>query len=177
VPTVLVLDTEILWGGGDGVLEWLRDEEPMPPPTVVVANGRGCCRLPDRFHPGSMPASNAGFITGSGEVRESVGSFAWWTHARALSAQFQRKLRQPGVEEMFEERAIFSRRAMLVLSRKLDEVITIGDGVQVKVLGVSGNRVKLGICAPVDITIHRGAGSPPVVSAPDPRRKFGLVSQ
>lgn len=44
---------------------------------------------------------------------------------------------------------------MLVLSRKLDEVITIGEGVEVKVLGVSGNRVKLGISAPVEIPIQR----------------------
>lgn len=66
---------------------------------------------------------------------------------------------------------------MLVLSRKLDEVITIGDGVQVKVLGVVGNRVKLGITAPADVAVRRVAGEKPAVSAPDPRRKYGLVSQ
>lgn len=44
---------------------------------------------------------------------------------------------------------------MLVLTRKLDEMIMIGDGVEVKVLEVSGNRVKLGITAPRDIAIRR----------------------
>ena len=27
MPTVLVLDQELLWGGGDGVLAWLREED------------------------------------------------------------------------------------------------------------------------------------------------------
>ena len=27
-PAVLVLDLELLWGGGDGVLAWLREESP-----------------------------------------------------------------------------------------------------------------------------------------------------
>jgi carbon storage regulator len=44
---------------------------------------------------------------------------------------------------------------MLVLTRKLDEMIMIGDGVEVKVLEVLGNRVKLGITAPRDIAIRR----------------------
>ena len=44
---------------------------------------------------------------------------------------------------------------MLVLSRKLGEEIIIGDRVRVKVVGLQGNRVKLGIVAPEDVTIHR----------------------
>jgi carbon storage regulator CsrA len=44
---------------------------------------------------------------------------------------------------------------MLVLTRKLDELIMIGDGVEVKVLELSGNRVKLGITAPRDSAIRR----------------------
>jgi len=30
LPAVLVLDLELLWGGGDGVLAWLREESPAP---------------------------------------------------------------------------------------------------------------------------------------------------
>ena len=44
---------------------------------------------------------------------------------------------------------------MLVLSRKRDESIVIGNGVTVTVLAVSGNRVKLGINAPAEVPVHR----------------------
>ena len=44
---------------------------------------------------------------------------------------------------------------MLVLSRKLNESIQIGDNIEVKVLGVEGDQIKLGIDAPRNIDIHR----------------------
>jgi len=44
---------------------------------------------------------------------------------------------------------------MLVLSRKLDESIVIGDDVVVKIIGVERGMVKLGIDAPSDISILR----------------------
>ena len=44
---------------------------------------------------------------------------------------------------------------MLVLSRKPHEAITIGQDVEVVVLEVHGDRVKLGIIAPVEVPIHR----------------------
>ncbi len=44
---------------------------------------------------------------------------------------------------------------MLVLTRRVDESIAIGDNIQVTVLGVEGDRVKLGISAPRDIVILR----------------------
>ena len=44
---------------------------------------------------------------------------------------------------------------MLVLSRKLDETVTIGDDIEVKVLFLSGKVVRLGIKAPRDIAVHR----------------------
>lgn len=44
---------------------------------------------------------------------------------------------------------------MLVLSRKKGESIIIGDNIELKVLGVDGEQVKLGIIAPKTITIHR----------------------
>lgn len=43
---------------------------------------------------------------------------------------------------------------MLVLSRKRDEVIRIGDEVRVRILS-TGERVRLGIEAPTDINIVR----------------------
>ena len=44
---------------------------------------------------------------------------------------------------------------MLVLTRKLGESIVIGDNIKVKVIAVHGNQVKLGIEAPVGISVHR----------------------
>ena len=44
---------------------------------------------------------------------------------------------------------------MLVLTRKIDESITIGNYISVSVLEVKGNQVKLGIKAPKNIPINR----------------------
>jgi len=44
---------------------------------------------------------------------------------------------------------------MLVLTRKSDEKITIGDDIIVSVLEIKGSQVKLGIDAPKGIAVHR----------------------
>ena len=44
---------------------------------------------------------------------------------------------------------------MLVLTRRIDEAIIISDDIVVTVLEISGERVKLGIVAPKEITILR----------------------
>jgi carbon storage regulator len=44
---------------------------------------------------------------------------------------------------------------MLALTRKKSESIMIGDQVEVVVLGVSGEQVRLGIIAPKHISVHR----------------------
>lgn len=44
---------------------------------------------------------------------------------------------------------------MLVLSRKKDEKIIIGDNIEILVIEVRGDTVRLGITAPRDISIHR----------------------
>ena len=44
---------------------------------------------------------------------------------------------------------------MLVLSRKKGESIMIGDHIEVKVLAVEGEQVKLGIVAPKTVKVHR----------------------
>lgn len=44
---------------------------------------------------------------------------------------------------------------MLVFTRKLDEAIVIGDGIEVRVLRVGRQGVKLGITAPGHVAIHR----------------------
>lgn len=44
---------------------------------------------------------------------------------------------------------------MLVLSRKINETICIGDAVTVTVVSVHGDKVKLGVEAPRDVPVHR----------------------
>jgi len=45
---------------------------------------------------------------------------------------------------------------MLVLTRRPDEKIMIGDDIEVVVVAVEGDRVRLGIKAPKGVSIHRG---------------------
>jgi carbon storage regulator CsrA len=47
------------------------------------------------------------------------------------------------------------RAAMLVLSRKTNQSIMIGDAIRVIVVGFDGDQVKLGIEAPRDVPVHR----------------------
>ena len=44
---------------------------------------------------------------------------------------------------------------MLILTRRVGESVVIGDDVDVTVLGVKGNQVRLGVKAPRDISVHR----------------------
>ncbi|WP_312934768.1 carbon storage regulator CsrA [Pseudomonas sp.] len=44
---------------------------------------------------------------------------------------------------------------MLILTRKVGEVIVINDDIKVTILGVKGMQVRIGIDAPKDIQVHR----------------------
>jgi len=44
---------------------------------------------------------------------------------------------------------------MLVLSRKKDEKIVIGDNITIMVIDIRGDKVRLGIDAPREVTVHR----------------------
>lgn len=44
---------------------------------------------------------------------------------------------------------------MLILTRKANESLLIGDDVEITVLSVHGGQVKLGVKAPKEITVHR----------------------
>ncbi|MEM6980300.1 MAG: carbon storage regulator [Planctomycetota bacterium] len=45
---------------------------------------------------------------------------------------------------------------MLVLTRKLDETIVIGDNIEITVLRIRNNQIRLGIKAPRDVRVMRG---------------------
>ena len=44
---------------------------------------------------------------------------------------------------------------MLILTRRIGETLNIGDDVQVTVLGIKGNQVRIGVNAPKSIPVHR----------------------
>lgn len=44
---------------------------------------------------------------------------------------------------------------MLILTRRVGETVIIGNDVDVTVLGVKGNQVRLGVKAPREVTVHR----------------------
>lgn len=66
---------------------------------------------------------------------------------------------------------------MLILTRKLDESIIIGNDIEVKVVGISGSQVHIGISAPAEVPIYRQevyeqvkAGNREAVRAPQDRK-------
>ncbi|MDH1511911.1 carbon storage regulator CsrA [Pseudomonas mosselii] len=44
---------------------------------------------------------------------------------------------------------------MLILTRRIGETIRIDDDIQVTVLGVKGNQVRIGVTAPDAVEVHR----------------------
>ncbi|MCL4167034.1 UNVERIFIED_CONTAM: hypothetical protein GTU68_005132 [Idotea baltica] len=44
---------------------------------------------------------------------------------------------------------------MLILTRRIGETVVIGDNVNITVLGVKGNQVRLGVNAPKEVSVHR----------------------
>lgn len=44
---------------------------------------------------------------------------------------------------------------MLILTRRTGETLMVGDEVEVTVLGVDGNQVRIGIKAPKNVSVHR----------------------
>ncbi len=44
---------------------------------------------------------------------------------------------------------------MLILTRRVGETLKVGNDVDVTVLGVKGNQIRLGIKAPKNVAVHR----------------------
>jgi carbon storage regulator len=44
---------------------------------------------------------------------------------------------------------------MLILTRKVGEIIRINDDISVMVLGIQGGQVRLGVAAPASVEVHR----------------------
>lgn len=44
---------------------------------------------------------------------------------------------------------------MLILTRRIGENLMVGDAIEVRVLAVKGNQVRIGIVAPPDVSVMR----------------------
>lgn len=74
---------------------------------------------------------------------------------------------------------------MLVLTRKLQEQICIGDNVTISVLKIKGNTVRIGIDAPRDVRVLRGeipqfdtlSDEGPTQSIPSDNTQLGIQHQ
>jgi carbon storage regulator len=55
---------------------------------------------------------------------------------------------------------------MLVFSRKKDESVVIGDVIEVTVVEIRGDKVRLGIVAPKEIFVHRGECHDAIANGP-----------
>jgi carbon storage regulator len=44
---------------------------------------------------------------------------------------------------------------MLILTRRVGQTICIGDDIRLKILGIAGNQVRVGVKAPDDVAVHR----------------------
>jgi carbon storage regulator len=44
---------------------------------------------------------------------------------------------------------------MLILTRRIGETLKIGDSIDITILGVKGNQVRIGINAPKEVPVHR----------------------
>lgn len=44
---------------------------------------------------------------------------------------------------------------MLILTRRIGEILKIGDNIDITVLGIKGNQARLGIKAPKEVSVHR----------------------
>jgi carbon storage regulator CsrA len=49
----------------------------------------------------------------------------------------------------------FKERLLLILTRRVNESLMVGDQVTVTVVAVKGNQVRLGVSAPKDVAVHR----------------------
>lgn len=61
---------------------------------------------------------------------------------------------------------------MLVLSRRSGESITIGADTEIRVLGIQGNRVRLGVLAPSGVCVWRAELVLGDGEAPIPHRSY-----
>lgn len=58
---------------------------------------------------------------------------------------------------------------MLVLGRKPGECICIGENIKIYITDIRGDKVRVGVEAPVDVTVHRGEVFGQIHNVPTPK--------
>ena len=82
-------------------------------------------------------------------MRDATGPTSW-AHCRGSETLYRVTTR------CYNYPLTIGREAdMLILSRRIGEIIRIGPHIVVTVLGVNGSQVRLGIEAPKDVAVHR----------------------
>jgi carbon storage regulator len=64
---------------------------------------------------------------------------------------------------------------MLVLSRKLGEKIVIDGSIEITIVGLDRGKVRIGISAPPEVTVHRKEVFDRIVEFADPSVTAGAV--
>jgi carbon storage regulator len=56
---------------------------------------------------------------------------------------------------------------MLILTRRIGETVLVGDDITIKVVGINGNQIRIGIDAPLDVQVLRSELLKESETAPD----------
>ncbi|AST56859.1 MULTISPECIES: carbon storage regulator CsrA [Thermoanaerobacterium] len=62
---------------------------------------------------------------------------------------------------------------MLILTRKIGQSLIIGDDIEVKVVGIDGENIKIGISAPKDVSVVRKE----LLEVKDENKKAALIDK
>ncbi|MFU0782863.1 MAG: carbon storage regulator CsrA [Thermoanaerobacterium thermosaccharolyticum] len=62
---------------------------------------------------------------------------------------------------------------MLILTRKIGQSLIIGDDIEVKVVGIDGENIKIGISAPKDVSVMRKE----LLEVKDENKKAALIDK
>jgi carbon storage regulator len=55
---------------------------------------------------------------------------------------------------------------MLILTRRVGEIVMIGSNITVTIIGVKGAQIRIGIDAPKEVTVHRKGFQEPIRAEP-----------
>jgi carbon storage regulator len=99
-----------------------------------------------------VPSPGAGFYSPGLRAGSKLGFARLYV---ILARQFVITIFPQGLYHPKIRDTISRRIVMLILTRRVGETIMVGDEVQVTVLGIKGNQIRIGINAPEEIAVHR----------------------
>lgn len=78
-----------------------------------------------------------------------------WQLAGLITQRSRGSNPAPAIEVFEWNTEFFKEMQLLVLSRHRDEVIMIGDDIKITIVGIRGDKVRIGIDADKEVLIHR----------------------